>query len=162
VRYFEAQTFQGSFLEVFLHESKLQAEDLVLVSSPDGKTTDTPLFFSYDSIKNIKSLSCYGVRPRVDKKLFTGKQAQLGLLRLVAYQLDDKDMITFIEASGAETLSFELSDDWIVIEGNEVEEDIELTRLTTMTTPLELLPIVFNQHVFLPNLLTLTVEQDSG
>ncbi|PVF93177.1 hypothetical protein CPB86DRAFT_819033 [Serendipita vermifera] len=71
-------------------------------------------------------------------------------------------MVAFLECSGAATLEIGLWSGFNVEIEHPVDQDMALTRLTKLIVPVEVLSRVFNQHIFLPNLHTLRVEQDIG
>jgi hypothetical protein len=159
--YFEAQVFRGSSaLEELLETVQPEAEKLVLVSSPQGAANEVKSYLSYDAIKNVKSIYCYGVRPRVHRRSFEGKQAQLNSLLMQAYRVDNQELVTFLEASG--TVDFTLVPNLKFSINREIgiQQDVALTQLTTVNAPLRALKLVFNEHVLLPNLRRLTVQKD--
>jgi hypothetical protein len=156
---FEAQiSTEPSLIQAFLNTIEIPIQDLVLISSPDGKEHELDLALSYHAIKNIKSLYCLGVRPCVVPLISETRQAQLDSLFLTLFDIKNTDLILFLEMSGAAVLHFEPSGDWSNEEETGIEQDVLLTRLNSISLPLPVLKFAFNQHVLVPNLRTLAVD----
>ncbi|PVF93178.1 hypothetical protein CPB86DRAFT_743120 [Serendipita vermifera] len=161
IKSFEARvTSDPKVLEWFLDTSQLEVEELYLVAAPRDKRSESSLALTYNAIKNVKSLFCVGVTPHCGTNRSEDRHAELDSLCLSLRSISTDGVLAFLKASGTSTLSVECYADW-VIWGFEGEQDISLTRLTTITAPPQALKSMFHQRVLLPNLHTLTVEQDS-
>jgi hypothetical protein len=162
VNRFEAQLRPESrSVQIFLNSVEVPIKDLILTSSPNGEEQDSDILLSYNAIKSVESLMCYGVRPCVDSSRSDEEQAQLNSLLLRLHEVDNTELILFLEISGASTLIIVPWNEWSVDEADGVEQDIELTRLNAIEAPLAVLKYAFNQHVLLSGLCTLRIDLDS-
>jgi hypothetical protein len=158
---FEAQILPDPQpMQAFLNSIEIPIQRLVLISCPDGQQREIVVSLSYNAIKGVKSLECYGVQPCVDQARLDENQAQLDSLYVSLSELGNANLIFFLEASGVAKLNLKPWDEWSIGEDG-VERDVLLTRLETVSAPLPVLKYAFNQHVLVPNLRTLTVDLDS-
>jgi hypothetical protein len=159
IRRFEAQIpLESDSVPKFLNSIGIPIEDLVLISSSKGEEHEHDLILPYDAIKAVKSLECYGIHPCIDQSLSNEEQGQLDSLHLSIYEVNNEQLILFLETSGAAALTVDPRGEWSIDEEGEIERDALLTRLNTISIPLPVLKFAFNQHVLVPDLHTLTLN----
>ncbi|PVF97919.1 hypothetical protein CPB86DRAFT_759479 [Serendipita vermifera] len=141
--------------EALLATVQPNAVHLVLVSRPSEGPSVTPANLAYTCIQKVQHVSCLNVRPQIRGHT---QPLHLKSLHLTQPHIDNVELVTFLEATSVVTVTIEMYLPFM-ISGSPAEVDITLPNLTTLTTNLFVLVTLFNDHVFLPNLHTLTMIQ---
>ncbi|PVF97921.1 hypothetical protein CPB86DRAFT_401722, partial [Serendipita vermifera] len=146
----------SSDTEAMIHKVQPNTEQLVLFSGPKEDLTVTYASTTHIGLQKVRSISCYNVRPRT-----AGEVVPLNVksLQLVQSHIDNGYLVTFLERTSVITVNIEIKYPFI-IEGPATLTNITLPNLTTLTANLTVLVALFNEHVFIPNLHSLTVAQE--
>ncbi|PVF93183.1 hypothetical protein CPB86DRAFT_768284 [Serendipita vermifera] len=142
--------------EKLLRAVQPNTESLVLFSIPKQYLLVTHAVLTYSGLERVRNILCCNVRPRI-----TGEVMPLNVksLQLIQSHIDNDHLVTFLERTSVITVNIEIKSPF-TIEGSATVTDITLPNLTTLTANLTVLVALFNEHVFIPNLHTLTVTQE--
>jgi hypothetical protein len=144
---------KNSRSESFLKGAQPHIEHLFLFGTI-GEDVYAPL--TYMGIRNVRNISCSHVRPRIEGD---EKPLDLTSLHLTQSKIDNALFVTFIRETSTTTMNLETNSPF-KISGLAVDADTALSNLTTLRANLTVLVTLFNDHVSIPNLRSLTIIQE--
>lgn len=141
--------------ENLIKEVQPRAEHLVLFSDLTDDGVDA--YLAPVGIQNVQNISCIDIQPKID-----GETEPLNIrsLHITQSYVDNDYLVAFLQDTSVSTVTIKTRFPFDVSEYPTLT-DVTLSNLTTLAANLTILATVFNDHVFLPNLLTLTVIQQA-
>ncbi|PVF97920.1 hypothetical protein CPB86DRAFT_815219 [Serendipita vermifera] len=143
--------------ERLMGDVRPDAKNLMLFSSPNESRFVTSAVIAHYSLQKVQHISCINVQPGTRSGTGT---INIASLHLASTHIENSGLVTFLEDISVSMVTIELRFPFL-IDASDVVTDTTLSSLTTLTTNLTVLMTLFNHHVFLPNLHTLTVTQES-